>query len=127
MAALRNMIMVSASMLCLAACATQETPRALEDVSSSNTIPLTAPEITRADEDGLSIRYAQISIGFDAGCNPNRSFSYDLNECAKLPEAVKTMAAEHCEGYGKMAVFSGNRTNILQMTVSKFRCETPEG
>lgn len=121
----RNIIIVSAGLLFVTGCATQESPRAVDDIPSSNTGTLTSPEITSSDEDGLSIRYAQVSMGFDTGCNPNHAFSGALNECAKLPDRVKTMASVNCESFGKTAVFLGNRTNILQMTVSKFRCVEP--
>jgi hypothetical protein len=101
----------------------QETPRDADTISSSNTKTLTKPKITNADEKGISIRYAQISMGFDPNCNPNRIMSNELNECAKLPENVKSLAIQHCESIGKKALFLGNRTNLIQMTVSKFKCE----
>jgi hypothetical protein len=107
----------------LASCAMQETPRDADSVSTSNTKTLTKPKITNSDEKGISIRYAQISIGFDANCNPNRIMRDELNECSKLPENVKSLAIQHCESFGKKALFLGNKTNLIQMTVSKFECE----
>lgn len=107
----------------LSSCAMQETPRDASSVSSSNTRTLTAPAIIDSDENFIDIRYAQMSMGFDPNCNPNRLMRDELNECAKLPENVKEIAMKHCEANGKKAVFLGNRTTLLQMTLSKFKCE----
>lgn len=107
----------------LSSCAMQETPRDASSVSSSNTRTLTAPAIIDSDEDFIDIRYAQMSMGFDPSCNPNRLMRDELNECAKLPENVKEIAMKHCEAHSKKAVFLGNRTTLLQMTLSKFKCE----
>ena len=82
------------------------------------------PKIIKSSPEMLEIRYAQMSMGFATGCNPYKSFSSKLNQCSELPENVKLMAIEHCESYNKKALFLGNKTNLLQMTVSKFRCET---
>ena len=109
--------------IALVGCASQETPRDVSTVSSNNIKTLTAPKVTKADAKGISIRYAQISMGFDATCNPFRSFSEKRNDCSELPENVKTLAVDHCDLYGKKAVFMGNKTNIVQMTVSKFTCQ----
>ena len=108
---------------CLASCASQETPRDVDTVSSDKIKTLTPPKIIKSDVNGVSIRYAQISMGFDATCNPNRSFSSELNDCNQLPENVKSLATNHCQQYGKKAVFMGNKTNFIQMTVSKFTCQ----
>ena len=54
---------------------------------------------------------------------PLEVFLTKKNECAELPENVKTIAMDHCESYDKKAVFLGNKKNLLQMTVSVFRCE----
>ena len=108
----------------LGGCVSPETPRDADKVSTSNTQTLLSPSITDADRNGISMRYAQISFGFDPSCNPNRLFSYEMNKCAKLPQEVKDMAIDHCNTFSKKAVFLGNRTNWLQMTISDFRCET---
>ena len=102
--------------------ASQETPRDVSTISSSNTKTLTKPKIANTRK-GFKITYAQMSMGFDAGCNPNRIMSDEVNECAKLPENVKKLATEHCDSFSKKAVFLGNTTNFIQMTVSRFRCE----
>ena len=108
---------------CLASCASQETPRDVDTVTSDKIKTLTPPKIIKSGVNGLSIRYAQISMGFDATCNPNRSFNSELNHCNELPENVKSLANNHCQQYGKKAVFMGNKTNFIQMTVSKFTCQ----
>lgn len=108
---------------CLAGCASQETPRDVDTISSDKIKTLTPPKIIKSDVNGLSIRYAQMSMGYDAACNPNRSFSSELNDCNELPESVKNLAINHCEKYSKKAVFMGNKTNFIQMTVSKFTCQ----
>ena len=116
---------ISALMLSIAlvGCASQETPRDVSTVSSSNIKTLMPPKVTKADTKGISIRYAQVSMGFDATCNPFKSFSDKRNDCSELPENVKTLAVDHCDQYGKKAVFMGNKTNIVQMTVSQFTCQ----
>ena len=120
----KAIIMTSALIfMALAGCASQETPRDVSEVSSDNIKTLTPPKVIKADEKGLSIRYAQLSMGFDKTCNPFRSFSEERNDCNELPENVKTLALDHCEQYGKKAVFMGNKTNFIQMTVSKFTCQ----
>jgi hypothetical protein len=106
-----------------AACARDEPPRDVSNVSSSNTSTLFKPTTSSASSEGIQITYAQVSLGFDAGCNPFKSFSSDLNQCAKLPETVKGLATAHCDTFNKKAIFVGNKTNLLQMTVSKFKCE----
>ena len=118
-----NLFLLSISILLLGACASQETPRDVSSVSTSNTKTLTKPKIIKSDKEGLSIRYAQMSMGFDANCNPNRIMSDNMNECAKLPENVKQMALDHCNNHDKNALFLGNKTSLLQMTISNFRCE----
>jgi hypothetical protein len=105
-------------------CSNNEPPRDVKDVSSKNIKTIVEPKITKSSSKMLEIRYAQISMGFAAGCNPYKSFSSKLNQCAELPENVKSMAVDHCEKYDKKAVFLGNKTNLLKMTVSKFGCET---
>jgi len=110
-------------LLGLAGCASQETPRDVSTVSSDKIKTLMPPKVTKSDEKGLSIRYVQMSMGFDAGCNPFKTFSDKLNECFELPENVKTLAVDHCEKFDKKAVFMGNKTTLLQMTLSKFTCQ----
>ena len=100
-----------------------ERPRDVADVSSSDTSTIIDPKIVKSSEEGIEIKYAQLSFGFDAGCNPYKTYSSDLNECAKLPENVKDIAIEHCAESGKKAVFLGNKTSLLQMTISEFSCE----
>ena len=100
-----------------------ETPRDLADTTSSDTSTIIAPKIVNFSEEGLEIRYAKLSFGFDAGCNPYKSFSSDLNKCAKLPENAKNMALEHCSENGKKAAFLLNKTSLLQITISEFICE----
>ena len=107
----------------LVSCSSMETPRDAAAVSTSNTKTLTTPVVADSDKDFIDIKYAQLSIGFDKNCNPNRLMQDELNECAKLPENVKEMAMKHCSSNGKKAVFYGNRTSLLQMTISKFKCE----
>jgi len=108
----------------ISGCSNNEPPRDVKDVSSKNIKTIVAPKITKSSPEILEIRYAQMSMGFATGCKPYKSFSSELNQCAELPENVKLMAIEHCENYNKKAIFLGNKTNLLQMTVSKFRCET---
>jgi len=108
----------------ISGCSNNEPPRNVKDVSSKNIKTITAPKIVKSSSEMLEIRYAQMSMGFAEGCNPHKSFSSKLNQCAELPESVKEMAITHCENYAKKAIFLGNKTNLLQMTVSKFKCET---
>jgi hypothetical protein len=107
----------------VSSCAMQETPRNVEDISSKNIKTLTTPKISKSDSSSIQITYATMSMGYASGCNPFRSFSDEKNDCAELPENVKTIAMDHCESYDKKAVFLGNKKNLLQMTVSVFRCE----
>ena len=104
-------------------CSDDQPPRDVADVSSDNTTTLMAPVISKASKDEIIVRYAQVSMGFDAGCNPFKSFSSEKNQCAKLPESVKKIASEHCANYSKKAVFYGNKTNLIKMTLSRFKCE----
>jgi hypothetical protein len=120
---MKNHLITGLMLVALAGCASQETPRDVSDVSSDKIKTLTKPKVTKSDEKGLSIRYAQLSMGFDKACNPFRSFSDKLNDCSELPESVKTLAVDHCEKHDKKAVFMGNRTTMLQMTLSKFTCQ----
>ena len=123
---MKNRIITALMLVALASCASQETPRDVETVSSDKIKTLFPPKVTKADEKGLSIRYAEVSMGYDATCNPFKSFSDKLNDCNELPESVKTLALDHCESFGKKAVFMGNKTNIVQMTVSKFTCQAKD-
>lgn len=107
----------------LAGCATQQPPRDVTEVSSADTVLLFGPSTSDETEAGIKITYAQASMGFDSGCDPNQTFSDELNECAKLPAEVKTLAIDHCASFGLKAMFSGNSTNWLQQTVSNFTCE----
>jgi hypothetical protein len=116
-------LIVALMLFALAGCASQETPRDVSTVSSDKIKTLIPPKVTKADEKGLSVRYAQISMGFDVACNPFRTFSDKLNDCFELPESVKTLAVDHCEKFDKKAVFMGNKTTLLQMTLSKFTCQ----
>lgn len=106
----------------LSGCLSDEPARDVKDVSSQNTATIFPPKITKSSPEMLEVRYAQASIGFDAGCSPVAGFKSKLNQCSKLPENVKLLATEHCAKYGKEASFLGNKSNILQMTVSKFSC-----
>ncbi|MEJ6516162.1 MAG: hypothetical protein ACKVKL_11925 [Pseudomonadales bacterium] len=106
----------------LVGCAS-EPPREVSSVSSSKTKALNEPKISKASTDGLNITYIEASMGFDGGCNPYKSFSSELNQCSELPENVAKMAIDHCEKYDKKAMFHGNGTSLLQMTVSKFTCD----
>ncbi len=123
---MKNRIIIALMLVALASCASQETPRDVDTVSSDKIKTLFPPKVTKADEKGLSIRYAEVSMGYDATCNPFKSFSDKLNDCNELPESVKTLALDHCESFGKKAVFMGNKTNIVQMTVSKFTCQAKD-
>jgi len=38
----------------------------------------------------------------------------------------KVMAIDNCKNQGQKAVFLGNTTNFLKMTVSKFSCEAKD-
>lgn len=97
--------------------------RDVESISSTKTKTLTKPKL-KTTRNGFKITYAQASIGFDAGCNPNRIMSKKLNECIKLPKNVKQMAISYCADKDKnKAVFYGNTENFIKMTVSRFRCE----
>ena len=107
----------------LAGCATQQPPRDVTEVSSADTMLLFGPSTSDETEAGIKITYAQASMGFDSGCNPNQTFSDELNECAKLPAEVKTLAIDHCASFGLKAMFTGNGSNWLQQTVSNFTCE----
>ena len=120
---MKNSIKILMLAIVLTGCASQETPRDVSTVSSDKIKTLLPPKVTKADEKGLSIRYAQVSMGFDATCNPFKSFSDKLNDCNELPENVKTLAVDHCDQFGKKAVFMGNKTTMLQMTLSKFTCQ----
>ncbi|MGB2271531.1 MAG: hypothetical protein ACPH15_00785 [Pseudomonadales bacterium] len=120
---MKNTIKSLILVIALTGCASQETPRDVSTVSSDKIKTLLPPKVTKADEKGLSIRYAQVSMGFDATCNPFKSFSDKLNDCSELPDNVKTLAVDHCEQFGKKAVFMGNKTTMLQLTLSKFTCQ----
>jgi hypothetical protein len=109
--------------LTLAACAPSEPPREAATVSSANTATLLPPKIKKMSADGIQITYPQISMGFDASCGAFRVMSTKLNQCAKLPENVKQLAVDHCSRFEKTAMFKGNKTNLIQMTVSHFDCE----
>ena len=106
----------------LSGCVPTEPAKNVKDVSSQNTATIFPPKIVKTSPGGLEIRYAQVSVGFDAGCKPSGAFSQKLNKCYKLPENVKSLALAHCAKYSKEAVFLGNKSNLLRMTVSKFRC-----
>ena len=118
-----NSIFMIFSLMFLYSCAMQETPRDALSVSTTDTKTLTAPIVIDSDKNFIDIRYAQMSIGFSQNCNPNRIMKDELNECAKLPENVKTIAINHCRKFNKNAIFLGNKSNLLQMTISKFKCE----
>ena len=120
---LRKSMVISFCCTLLVGCSDPETPRDVADVSSKNIATIVAPKVTKSSPEKLEITYAQISMGFASGCNPFKSFSDKLNECAQLPKSVKVLAVDHCAKYSQKAVFLGNKTNLLQMTVSKFRCE----
>ena len=106
----------------LLGCSQAEPPRAVEAVSSANTATLSPPKVRSRTENGIEIVYPQVSIGFDANCSAFRVMSDKLNQCAKLPANVKNMAIEHCALFDKQAMFIGNKTNFLHMTVSRFEC-----
>ena len=122
----RSLVTVFATALgfsLLTGCATPQPPRDVSEVSSADTVLLFGPSTSDETEAGIKITYAQASMGFDSGCNPNQTFSDELNECAKLPAEVKTLAIDHCASFGLKAMFTGNSTNWLQQTVSNFTCE----
>jgi hypothetical protein len=120
---IKSIIMMIVLVASLTGCASTEPPRDVSTISSSKTKTLTTPKITQSDADGFRITYAEMSMGYDAGCNPFKGFSDELNQCSELPKNVKVMAIDHCENQGQKAVFLGNTTNFLKMTVSKFSCE----
>ena len=103
--------------------AQQQPPRDVSEVSSADAVLVFGPSTSDASAEGIKITYAQASMGFDSGCNPNQTFSDELNDCAKLPEEVKTLALDHCTSFGLKALFVGNSTNWLQQTVSNFTCD----
>lgn len=107
----------------LLGCSQAEPPRAVEAVSSANTATLLPPKVRSRTENGIEIVYPQVSIGFDASCSAFRVMSDKLNQCEKLPENVKNMAIEHCALFDRQAIFTGNKTNLLHMTVSRFECQ----
>ena len=106
----------------LLGCSQAEPPRAVEAVSSENTATLLPPKVRSRTENSIEIVYPQVSIGFDANCSTFRVMSDKLNQCAKLPENVKSMAVEHCAHFDKQALFTGNKANLIHMTVSYFEC-----
>lgn len=116
-------ILAVLGLLAVSACGPNEPPRAVSAVSSSNTQTLLPPRVKDRSEDGIQIVYPQVSIGFDENCDSFRVMSDQLNQCAKLPENVKSVAVEHCALFDKQALFTGNKTNFLHMTVSHFECE----
>ena len=95
----------------LAGCATQQPPRDVTEVSSADTVLLFGPSTSDETEAGIKITYAQASMGFDSGCDPNQTFSDELNECAKLPAEKKPLAITHCANYGMKAQVTGASTN----------------
>ncbi|WP_438991700.1 hypothetical protein [Lentibacter sp.] len=111
------------ALLGVAACSSGEPPRAVSTVSSAQTMTLLPPKISKMTDSEIQITYPQASIGFDAGCDAFSPMQSRLNQCAKLPENVKTIATDHCTRFGKEAIFLGNKTNFLHMTVSQFSCE----
>ena len=119
-----KIVAIAAGLVFLIGCAAQQQPpRDVSEVSSADTVLIFGPSTSDASEEGIKITYAQASMGFDSGCNPNQTFSDELNDCAKLPEEVKTLALDHCAGFGLKALFMGNSTNWLQQTVSNFTCD----
>lgn len=119
----KNNLVILVSFLALLGCSQAEPPRAVEAVSSENTATLLPPKVRSRSETGIEIVYPQVSIGFDASCDSFRVMSDKLNQCAKLPSNVKQVAIEHCSLFNKNAIFLGNKTNFLHMTVSRFECE----
>ena len=119
---LKRSIFILISCVALLGCSQAEPPRAVEAVSSENAATLLPPKVRSRTENGIEIVYPQVSIGFDANCSTFRVMSDKLNQCAKLPANVKNMAIEHCALFGKQAIFTGNKTNFLHMTVSRFEC-----
>ena len=75
----------------------QETPRDFSEIGTDNTVLIFGPSVSNATEEGIKITYAQASMGFDTGCDPNRTFSDELNECTKLPVEVKEEAMSQSE------------------------------
>ena len=122
-AQIRFAVMVALALALCGCAGQQETPRDVSEIGTDNTVLIFGPSVSDATEEGIKITYAQASMGFDSGCDPNRTFSEDLNECAKLPAEVKEKAISHCATYDKKAVFLGNGTNWLAQTVSRFVCE----
>ena len=119
----KTLSILIAVVLTLASCAPSEPPREAATVSSANTATLLPPKIKKMSADGIQITYAQVSIGFDANCGAFRVMSSKLNQCAKLPGNVKQLAMDHCSRFEKTAIFMGNKTNLIHMTVSPFDCE----
>lgn len=122
-AQIRVAVMVALALALCGCAGQQETPRDVSEIGTDNTVLIFGPSVSDATEEGIKITYAQASMGFDTGCDPNRTFSDELNECAKLPAEVKEQALNHCDSYGKKAVFLGNKSNWLAQTVSQFVCE----
>ena len=120
---LRKSLVISFCCTLLVGCLDTGTSRDVTDVSSKNIATIFPPKVTKSSPENLEITYAIISMGFDSGCNPFQTFSSELNECAQLPNNVKVLAIDHCAKFNKKAIFSGNKTNLLQMIVSKFKCE----
>lgn len=90
----------------LTGCASTEPRRDVSTISSSKTKTLSAPKITQSDADGFRITYAEMSMEYDAGCDPFKGFSDKLNQCSELPENVKFMTIDHCEDQGpKSCIF----------------------
>ena len=119
----KNNLIILMSFMALLGCSQAEPPRAVEAVSSENTATLLPPKVRGRSGTGIEIVYPQVSIGFDASCDSFRVMSDKLNQCAKLPSNVKQMAIEHCGLFDQQAIFLGNKTNFLHMTVSRFECE----
>ena len=118
-----RLLFVAFVLAVITACSQSEPPRAASKVSSANTKTILPPRVKKRSEDGIQIVYPQVSIGFDANCDSSRVMSDQLNQCAKLPETVKSMAVEHCALFGRQAMFIGNKINFIKMTVSRFECQ----
>jgi len=72
---LRKFIVIGFCCTLLVGCADPETPRDVIDVSSKDIATIVAPKVTQSSPEKLEIRYAQITMGSDSGCNPFKSFS----------------------------------------------------
>ena len=80
---------------------------AVEQVDSSfSETMLIPPKVSKSDENGIKIRYAEVTLGFK-----------------KVPQNILDMAKSHCASHDKNAFWMKNKRSwMLGMTLGIFEC-----